>query len=127
MAFAFIGGYSVLVWQAIGLLIGGYQAFSFEHTLSSKLYTQERYKRPPKHIEEDDEKEVVAAVLNREPHIYSYCQRISTQLIFSTCCCCRKTNCYQRRMEKHYANQKIVDSLTSELDIIEIIEWFRIF
>ena len=65
LAFAFIGGYSALIWQILGFLLGGYQAFSYDRLLVRRLFTEEKKQRPDHHIEENDADEVIATVLNR--------------------------------------------------------------
>ena len=40
MSLAFIGGYTAIAWQVVGILIGAYQSFSYELTMVASLYTE---------------------------------------------------------------------------------------
>ena len=40
MSLAFIGGYTAIAWQVVGILIGAYQSFSYELTMIASLYTE---------------------------------------------------------------------------------------
>ena len=42
VSLAFIGGYIAMAWSFVNLFIGGYQNYSYERTLISKLYTEEK-------------------------------------------------------------------------------------
>ena len=40
--FALIGGMAVFIYAIISLVIGSYQAFSFQNGMQGKLYTQDK-------------------------------------------------------------------------------------
>lgn len=42
VSLAFIGGYIAMAWSFVNLFIGCYQNYSYERTLISKLYTEEK-------------------------------------------------------------------------------------
>ena len=65
LSIALIGGYSALIWQLFGFLIGSYQEFKYNSELISHLCTEEKKQRPDHHIEEDDADEVIATIHNR--------------------------------------------------------------
>lgn len=73
VSLAFLGGYTAIAWQLASLLIGAYQTFSYESTLMSLLYTEEKSSSSNGEMANlTDKEEVEVLVTNREPHLYFY-------------------------------------------------------
>ena len=71
--------------------------------------------------------EVEQVVLNREPHDYSDSRMVIAKFLPWCCCCCRGKPWYRRRMTMDKMNKDIVEGLGSQMDVIEILRWLRIF
>ena len=43
------------------------------------------------------------------------------------CCCCKQKEWYKIKQTNHKKNEAIQDALSAQLDIIDMLRWFRIF
>ena len=95
---AFIGGYTALFWQIASILVGSYQAYSYESDLINKLFTVDKSNgRKPETLSSRDE--VEALVTNRAPYNYSYKEYLLTKLMKIFCFCCKSADFYKRRIK----------------------------
>ena len=103
--------------------MGDYQEFSLDKSLLKQLYTEDKA-----HIEEEvvDDKELVSRILNRKVFNYSYCEQIQAKLLKLLCCCCKETQCYDRKIKRYESYVKVKEKLTGEMDLLKIIKDSRI-
>ena len=128
------------MWQFLSLALSWYQEFSYTDSLSSQLYTSEKEKpqssrsqqQSASSIQSEDEKlddfsEVEQAVLNREPYVYSAAHRTSLCILRYLCCCLKKRDWFQKRVRNDKMNSEIEAGLSTQMDIVEILKWQRVF
>jgi hypothetical protein len=122
---AAIGGYAAMVWSILALVLGDYQAFTFDKSLLKRLYTEDKT-----HIEEEasDDKELVSRILNRKQFSYSYSELVKAKLMKLCCCCrcCRQTIYYEKKIKRYESYLKVKEKLTGEMDLLKIIQESRI-
>lgn len=90
-----------------------------------RLYTEDKaYIKE----EESDEKELVSRIFNRKQFNYSYGELIKAKLLRWFCCCrcCKKMLCYDRKMKRFESYLKVKETLTQEMDLLNLIEESRV-
>lgn len=132
---ALVGGYAALIWQILSILLSWYQDFSYTNYLTMQLYTSDKRRGTGSEQlvpEADGEKESAiseaeAAILSREPHDYCVYRRTYSRLLRCFCCCMKGRAFYDRVVRNDDMNSEIEDGLATNMDIIELLQWFRIF
>lgn len=128
---ALVGGYAALIWQILSVLLSWYQDFSYTNTLTMQLYTADKRSAETRQSSDDEKQspvtEAETAILNRMPHDYCIFRRTTSRLLRYFCCCLRGRPYYDKMTKNDEMNTEIEDGLAANMDIIDILRWFRIF
>ena len=89
------------------------------------MYTTEKKKNGSYHLDEVAAAE--QAVLTRQPHDYDSFRYLIGNMLPLFCCCFKSKEWYKSRGRNHKKNKAVMEGLSAQLDIIDILRWFRIF
>ncbi len=100
---------------------------SYNNELARHLYTTENIDESGNHQEQDEVTKVEQAVLNRRNYDWCEFRQTGTILLTYLCCCLKNVDCHRRAKAKAKASDAVLEGLSDQLDIIEMLRWFRIF
>lgn len=114
------------MWLLIYFVIGGFQSFAYQASLTRQLYTRDESDKVATRVEEeDDAKEIGSRISIRKPNIFHYFEHIYTSFVASWCCCFRRTEWYKFRKLRAEAHAEVFDRLSNEIDILNFIQASR--
>ena len=103
---AAIGGFMGVVWDSLGITLGGYETFRFNSALIGEIYrtsSSSVYSSKPKSKEE--------AMTDLNEHLetssrykYRYSEYACSKCIISFCCCFKSARCFlwrEKRFKRH--------------------------
>ena len=133
-----IGGYAALIWQVLSILLSWYQEFSYSNELTNALFTREKEHRLSQRQGQVDKETsgpqdldhltlAEQAVLNREPHDYCVVRRTLAKILRCCCCCLSGKAWYRKIIKIDDMNCAIEEGLAAQMDIVDILRWFRVF
>lgn len=69
----------------------------------------------------------MSRILNRKPFTYSYSELLKTKLLRLFCCCgcCKRAFFYDRRLKRYESYLKVKETLTQELDMLQLVKESR--
>lgn len=104
-----IGGFVGLIWDLLGVTMGGYESFKFNTSLISEIYSTTEQKRmmkdsvPESHEAAQDD--LQNGITSQARYYYHYSEYLTTRLLVKCLCCfkscLRKRACYQRRKQRY--------------------------
>ena len=97
-----IGGFVSLIWDSLGLLLGGYESFKFSEALTKHLYTTRSGQAQGQPTDlKSAQQDLCEGIQTRNRIEYHYREYICSWLLITLCsCCCKRLQCYRKRQKR---------------------------
>ena len=125
MVIGSIGGFSGMIWSAVLIIIGPYEAFTYTASQVSEIYPINR--RQIGHQNVNDAKNDLKESLDTlGRYHYTFLEMIFASVIKKFCCFFKKFKCYKKRNARLSRHQAAEERLSKELDVFSVLKLLRL-